>query len=461
MPIRRALSFACCSPALGASDLPSEFLSGYGAVTETTTLTPFTLEEAVGYFIDKRRLNPSHPLNEMWLASGGNPFMLSLFAEMAASRRSLTADEVKKIKNPQLAYVLRRVIRRIEERDLRWVVRYGVVPRNLTREFLRDVMDRPLRLALAGQSTSDWIDEDDMSDEPDDPSWSTNVLPSPDAELNLDGLFTRLKDYAAERGWISFDGGEIGQFHADVINPMRGLLRTKPVFRELHEAALRHFERLASEQPVRGQSTPARRSIIVSSSATRARRTTALEARLAAPSAADALTRWLIADEVLGRDYAEGRVVPLEIDGKPIIDQGALALAHAAAANARVLLAATAGPATLWATAAGHVRVLESAFGLTGQSAVGKGFVAAIKARQLMDARSFDEARGVLEAALSEAPDADRFPIEMLLGDMAARLKNGEAIDHFMLALDLARARIGAGDQAAILAHQAGCGVRD
>ena len=33
-----------------------------------------------------------------------------------------------------------------------------------------------------------------------------------------------LKDYAAERGWISFDGGEIGQFHADVINPMRGLL---------------------------------------------------------------------------------------------------------------------------------------------------------------------------------------------------------------------------------------------
>ena len=132
----------------GASDLPSEFLSGYGAVTETTTLTPFTLEEAVGYFIDKRRLNPSHPLNEMWLASGGNPFMLSLFAEMAASRRSLTADEVKKIKNPQLAYVLRRVIRRIEERDLRWVVRYGVVPRNLTREFLRDVMDRPLRLRL-------------------------------------------------------------------------------------------------------------------------------------------------------------------------------------------------------------------------------------------------------------------------------------------------------------------------
>ena len=82
--------------------------------------------------------------------SRGNPLKLQLFSEILLSEPSLTGDSIRSDVSVEVEYLIRRVVLRIGEnqkdpqtgeidhlhKQLRWVLRYGVVPRQLTLDFL-------------------------------------------------------------------------------------------------------------------------------------------------------------------------------------------------------------------------------------------------------------------------------------------------------------------------------------
>src|SRR5262249_24523404 len=173
----------------------------------------------------------------------------SLFADLVLGRDAITVQEIRELPGAHFVYLVERVIQRIAEQPLRWIVRYGALPRRLTPGFIDAVLLEPMQLALSGGG--DWdrpalqvrgksqIREPDLWKKEDDPRLGT--------------LWKELNRYEAPRGWIWRVPGadEIVQFHGDVVDPMRDLLSSQPVFCVLQDRAIEYFEGLARSQPVR------------------------------------------------------------------------------------------------------------------------------------------------------------------------------------------------------------------
>ncbi|MCK1700644.1 ATP-binding protein [Bradyrhizobium sp. 146] len=180
---------------------------------------------------------------------GRNPFKLAMFAELALNRTNLTADEVRRFPRVDIAYLIERVIKRIESQSVRWMIRYGVIARHLTLEFAEAVLLPPLLKALRGE----------QKDEPgkglDDHS---RDVWKPDADAvealekdGMEGLWNQLSAYERDRGWLTSvkDHGQTElHFHPEVVIPTRELLRGQDIFAELQLAAAAYFERKAESE---------------------------------------------------------------------------------------------------------------------------------------------------------------------------------------------------------------------
>jgi hypothetical protein len=163
--------------------------------------------------------------------SEGIPFNLSLFAEWANNDDRLDANTVVQSEDVSTAMLIERIIKRIPYQPLRWIIRYGVVPRNLSRDFLRDVMREPLLDALSGRASSEGVDKPDSATEQD--VWKEEPNFTFDADVLWDQHVVR---YASERSWMT--PGELPQqvaFRSDILQPMRRLLGKQPIFERLHE----------------------------------------------------------------------------------------------------------------------------------------------------------------------------------------------------------------------------------
>jgi len=167
----------------------------------------------------------------------GNPFILSLIAELIQSGEVNTVAEVDTLK-AEFAYLIKRVIDRIpdSQRAVRWVVRYGVVPRRLTREFLESVM-RP-HLEREFTSTADEDHRDRLQQFPES-------FPR-DSALDLDAVWQDLQQYADSCGWLRADAEHL-RFQPEVVRPMRALLHAEPVFQELHASAIAWYSDQAKQ----------------------------------------------------------------------------------------------------------------------------------------------------------------------------------------------------------------------
>lgn len=75
------------------------------------------------------------------------------FQECRAKGKDLTAEEVRKATG--LRYPIERVIARIPRADVQWLIRYAVIARRLTKDFLSEVLLAPLNAALSGNATQD------------------------------------------------------------------------------------------------------------------------------------------------------------------------------------------------------------------------------------------------------------------------------------------------------------------
>jgi hypothetical protein len=245
----------------GRYDLRSRLLrKEFGAVEAAhhQKVKPFLPGEAERFLRELRGLPASETLKAVIDRAEGNPLKLALYAEILKAEPGLTAAQIRADSDVDVAYLIRRVVLRLggdqptaAEKRLRWVLRYGAIPRRLTREFLTEVMASHLRLESTGQGSADDPDRG-LS-----PSLArTKPFPRDQTEkaIDFEDLWKRLKQFAGGASWVrvvSDAEEETLLLTPDVRNPMRALLlkQEKSVFLPLHEAALAYYRRKAADDP--------------------------------------------------------------------------------------------------------------------------------------------------------------------------------------------------------------------
>lgn len=169
------------------------------------------------------------------------PFKLALLADSIQVRPEITAQEIKDYPSVDLAYLIERVVERIPEARVQWLLRYGVVPRRLTFAFVRDVLAQELPPATAGRSTTKDDGREGVPPAKQGKVFRTGpdvALPDAPDEATMRALWDRLRQYASSSSWVRAAGPETLAFHPDVLDPMRDLLRlNNGPFLDLHRKA--------------------------------------------------------------------------------------------------------------------------------------------------------------------------------------------------------------------------------
>jgi hypothetical protein len=372
-----------------------------------------------------------------------NPFKLAMFAELALNRKDLTADEVKRFPRVDVAYLIERIIRRIESQPIQWMIRYGAIARHLTLEFAEAVLLPPLLQALRGQPS-------------DDPAKGLDGLGSsldgkidvwrPDldsvAALKQNGmtdLWDRLASYAREKGWLTgatVHGQSELRFHPEVINPTRRLLREQPVFADLQDRAVTFFEQKARAEPkteiaMRHYQDAIFHRFQAEGPKAKPFWTSCLNEALDrfGPSAAVP-----VAAEILGRDYAEaGRIPYPEVSSAEL-----LVSAHCEAAE--LVMRAAGLRFTEAAKRNEFDRHIEIARKIVGEHPDLRGAIP-VYLDQIFEAwqsGSAEKVEGFLRAAIPKAKDPrQRFVLEFQLAGILLRHPVPDTPFHFREALRL------------------------
>lgn len=200
------------------------------------------------YLAELRRIDRPEVRDAIVAKVGGDPFKLALLADIAQQRPGIDPAEIARYP-ADLIYLVQRIISRIEEPGVLWLLRYGVMPRTLTVEFVHDVLEPFLRDAMAGRRTWDSPGDDELPREiaGGPATFRTDLLPTADAPLDLDALWARLLRFAGQTAWVSIvpDEPDTLRFHPAVLEPMRRVLRAQEVHPRLHKNAATYFTELA------------------------------------------------------------------------------------------------------------------------------------------------------------------------------------------------------------------------
>jgi len=232
--------------ALGHEHIP-EYADQYGKVTEYAEIHRLNQSESEKFFSAQASQVKDDVKKVILQRADGNPFKLSLLAELMRDELELSSADLldDRFDDIEIAYLIQRVVRRIPERDqlpVRWVVRYGAVPRRLTKEFVEQVLAPPLECALSGRVQHIG---DDMVDE----AISAEVWKAqPGFQIDCSVIWGQLAKYSSTHGWISIDKGDphIARLHPDVVVPMRRLLSRQKIFPSLQNSAIEYFEKQGS-----------------------------------------------------------------------------------------------------------------------------------------------------------------------------------------------------------------------
>ncbi|SFR29082.1 hypothetical protein SAMN04488564_1176 [Lentzea waywayandensis] len=318
----------------------SERMSGLPSIADRTPGL-FTDEDS-GRYLTLRGIEGSDLQAAITAKAAGRPFTLALLADLAQQRLNLTAHDVTKFE-ADLIYLVLRVISRIQDPRVRWLLRYGVVPRRLTFEFVVDVMEPYLRMGMSGDTEVDDPETDELPAPLDVTStpFHTNVLDSAGSSLPLDLVWKELRRYASTSSWVTEQQDEL-RFHPDVLVPMRRLIRPREIHRRLHEDAVAYFELRAGEDPEQWKRWTTE-AIFHQFQLEGAGAAAYWRSALDRVELGDADVRAHLADEVLCRDYLDDDGQPLLWDGsEPVISpetvvEARYELAAASTQEARVL----------------------------------------------------------------------------------------------------------------------------
>ncbi|MGW1719246.1 AAA family ATPase [Streptomyces sp. NPDC002156] len=293
---------------------------------------PFTAAQARSYLTDVRGIRDSRLVRVAVRQAQGLPFKLALFADIIEQDPDITAAELADDDGPHVRYFIDRIVQRIEDPAVRWLLRYGVIPRRLRKEDVFTLMRPWLAKGITDGSDADDPRLDDHHLRGSDKVFP--IAPTEPTDEDLERSWQRLLDYAAKSSWVSRHSGDDSTvvFHTNVLAPMRLLVSGHRVFGELHEAFVAHFDSLAEAHPEQwGTYTKEALYHRFQAGDPRAEEILSDALRKAGDSDSPESAREL-AEEVLGAEYLDEGQPRLRVNGEPLISRRAVAACHLAVA---------------------------------------------------------------------------------------------------------------------------------
>ena len=228
-------------------------------------LPGFSEDEARSYLRRRRRITDealatailSKSLNDPKDPDlGYDPFKLAVLADDVKQHpKELTAETIKEYPDAGVVKLIERVVARIVDPQLQWLLRYGVIPRWLTYDFFIKVLAERIVPKLQGDRTGDDKSADKI---PKRAQAKSFLEQGPNATLETEEVWRKLESYVSPSSWVFRARGPAEgalEFHPDVREPMRRILRDRPedqpVYLELNGAAAVYFTGMA--RPASGQ----------------------------------------------------------------------------------------------------------------------------------------------------------------------------------------------------------------
>jgi cellulose synthase operon protein C len=423
-----------------------QFNNEFGTVTQTIRVKPFTKEEALG-FLQLRGLTKDRSLEIVVERSEGNPFKLTLFADLMLEDQEITTDTIRGYPNTDLLYLIHRVLARIPNKTLHWLLRYGVVPRKLTLAFVKDVLKPYLVRVISGDPS---YDDPYLSLNPgaratvrEKEIFAKNIGDPKGQDLDdeqLDKLWAELQNYASTFSWVTIEPGDpyTASFHADVVSPMRRWLEENPVYKLLHQDAIEYFEKKAQSDPNDWakwmRNAVYHRFQLDGDQAARYWRSLIIHED-------DPSRRRELAGEIIGWEYVDENLNPRRFfNEREIISHATLAEAYYELARACVGMARAQNvPASdqLWLDADYDLAKCEEILSRLSQPVVSHTKLIAVRAAILISQGHNDEAISIIQDALKQPLDESevvRLETE-LANAFAARKDHEKAIFYWESAL--------------------------
>jgi hypothetical protein len=237
-----ALRVVLVSPAELADRIPTDRLPEMAS----HCLALLTAEQQHHYLVGIRGVDED-AAREIQKLTEGWPLTLATYADLVI-RYQLTAAELATWREPGLLAAILHYVDEVDDDRVRWLLRYGVIPRRLRYDFVVSVMQPFLADGMAGAATWDDPAKDQWSPKRNRTAFRTDLDP-PSDEHELRELWNTLVDDATDYGWISLvhDEPDTLQIRSDVVRPLRELIRPHPVYPAIQQAAGDYFQRRAEE----------------------------------------------------------------------------------------------------------------------------------------------------------------------------------------------------------------------
>ena len=213
-------------------------------------LPKFTEEEARAYLVGKRHIQRGDLVEAALQASECVPFSLALLADLIDTDPAISPATIADYRGAEYAYLIEKVVKRIQEQPVRWVLRYAAIPRRFDYDFVRDVLWRRVCGEMGGIGGLDHPAGDDLPQGTDGKGlWEVGETP-PAEEEAVQQVWDQVKRYAGGSSWIGPDDKDVDalRLQTEVIRPLRELLRRQKIFAVLHADAARYFLRRAAEE---------------------------------------------------------------------------------------------------------------------------------------------------------------------------------------------------------------------
>jgi tetratricopeptide (TPR) repeat protein len=217
-----------------------------GAEILTLQVPSFSPEDARHYLATSRGLDPHDARTEVIVAkAGGNPMKLSMLADIMRGDQPPSLDELRRLEDVELKYLVDRIIDRIPDPRVQWLLRWGTVPQVLTREFASQVLWPMLIQHIAGEQQWDEPSRDALGKLG---RFETRYTIG-ELALDFDETWKKLTSYSAEASWISpvSELPDTQRFHPEVRDPIRGLLRREQqaIYHECSKRSLTYWRERA------------------------------------------------------------------------------------------------------------------------------------------------------------------------------------------------------------------------
>ena len=252
-PLMAALAEALKAPSVrlvlaGRYEIPEAVTNLFPKAGPPFLLPKFSPDEARQYLVAKRHIERDELVEAAVQTADGTPFSLALLADLISEHPAISPGTIAEYRGAEYAYLIERVVKRISEQSVRWVLRYACVPRRFDYDFVRDVLWPRVREEMGGTGGHDLPADDDIPHEDDGKQlWAVGTEPAA-GEQDVLQVWDQVKRYASGSSWISPDEADPDalRLQAEVVRPLRELLRENQIFSVLHADAVAYFLRRAA-----------------------------------------------------------------------------------------------------------------------------------------------------------------------------------------------------------------------